>query len=71
MLSIFLVGHSIPAHLALDLVAPISLVEIKQVIFFSLKNSCSRPDGLKFEFYKLPWDLLSESLFGATNNFFL
>ncbi|PKU67297.1 putative mitochondrial protein [Dendrobium catenatum] len=63
-------GGTVPPHLAEALVAPVTMKEIKEVIFAGPNCSAPGPDGFTFAFYKATWSTISTQIFQAINAFF-
>ncbi|XP_028555063.1 uncharacterized protein LOC110115909 [Dendrobium catenatum] len=63
-------GATIPPHLLPLLTAPVTMEEIKAIIFSGKANSTSGPDGFPFEFYKSSWNIIKHHLCKAILSFF-
>ncbi|XP_020696497.2 uncharacterized protein LOC110109654 [Dendrobium catenatum] len=62
--------NKLPTTLIPQLVGPISVDEIKNVIFSSPNHSTPGPDGYTFEFYKSSWHIIGRQLCEAIWSFF-
>ncbi|PKU73190.1 Putative ribonuclease H protein [Dendrobium catenatum] len=60
----------LPSNLIPQLVSPITVEEIKNVVFSSPKCSTPGPDGYTFEFYKSTWNTIGKQLCKAVLTFF-
>ncbi|XP_020684802.1 uncharacterized protein LOC110101296 [Dendrobium catenatum] len=63
-------GNTIPYDLLVDLVAPFTTEDIKQVIFTAPPNAARGPNDYIFEFYKDTWSITVPLLCSAVTSFF-
>ncbi|PKU73637.1 Putative ribonuclease H protein [Dendrobium catenatum] len=64
------IHHLLPSSSIPGLVAPVTVDEIKNVIFSSPACSAPGPDGYTFEFYKSTWNTIGSQLTDAVMSFF-
>ncbi|XP_028549034.1 uncharacterized protein LOC114579204 [Dendrobium catenatum] len=65
-----LAGNLIPAHITSSLLAPVTMEEIKNIVFTGNSNTAPGPDGYTFDFYKSTWSVIQLQLFRAVTSFF-
>lgn len=63
-------GDKFSFHLLSNLTVPITNENIKNIVFFSPKNSTQGPDGFNFEFFIHVWDTIDDHICEALNHFF-
>ncbi|KAI0513681.1 hypothetical protein KFK09_009711 [Dendrobium nobile] len=63
-------GNVIPAHLTSILIAPVTIEEIKHIVFTGKSNTAPGPDGFTFDFYKSTWNVIQHQLCSAVISFF-
>ncbi|XP_020681566.1 uncharacterized protein LOC110098944, partial [Dendrobium catenatum] len=63
-------GNLVPTHFKDMLVAPLTLGEVKTVVFYGNENSSPGPDEFTYAFYRKSWHLLGLQIFNVVNNFF-
>ncbi|XP_020702444.1 uncharacterized protein LOC110114037 [Dendrobium catenatum] len=63
-------GSLIPSHLTSSLIAPVTMEEIKNIVFLGNSNTAPGPDGFTFDFYRSTWNVLQHQLCRAVSSFF-
>ncbi|XP_020680432.2 uncharacterized protein LOC110098065 [Dendrobium catenatum] len=63
------IGNSIPTHLLGSVIAYVTDLEIKQVVFSGPTSSSSGPDGFTFEFFKTSWEVIGLYVTNAVKTF--
>ncbi|PKU75120.1 Putative ribonuclease H protein [Dendrobium catenatum] len=67
----FPIGTCIPIHLTEALIKPVTLEEVKNVVFAGHSDSAPGPDGFNFDFYKKCWHIIGNDVFRAVQSFFV
>jgi hypothetical protein len=62
--------QSLSAEDNLLLMSPISIEEVKEVIWNSDGNKCPRPDGFNFKFLQACWDIIKDDIMEFLHEFF-
>ncbi|XP_028549721.1 uncharacterized protein LOC114579423 [Dendrobium catenatum] len=63
-------GTVIPPHMISALTAPVTMDEIKDIVFSGKPNSAPGPDGFTLEFYRATWNVIHPQLCKAIISFF-